>query len=55
MKSQGVDSAAASGIMTQSEFARKKASGSSSADVTLNGTYKDYLQTIVEYKTESKK
>ena len=54
MKSQGVDAASASGILTQSEFARKKASGSSSADVTQNKNYKEYLQTIVEYKTSTK-
>ena len=54
MKSQGVDGASASGILTQSEFARKKASGSSSADVTQNKNYKEYLQTIVEYKTTKK-
>lgn len=54
MKSQGVDGASASGILTQSEFARKKASGSSSADVTQNKNYKEYLNTIVEYKTTKK-
>ena len=51
MKANGVSSAEASGIMTQSEWQRRKNAGSNAAEVTENSTYKEYLSTYVAYKT----
>ena len=52
LKSNGV--ANASGIMTKSEWARRKASyestGTGSDEVKYNSTYADYIKSIVEYK-----
>lgn len=51
MKDKGVSSASASAVMTQSEWQRRKNAGSSSSEVKYNGTYQEYLQSYVEYKT----
>ena len=52
LKSNGVSDAA--NIMTKSEWARRKASydstGIGSDEVKYNGSYSEYLQSIVEYK-----
>jgi hypothetical protein len=48
----GVPSAHAAGIMTQSEWAKRKNSGSNSAEVKNYNSYKDYLAAITEYLIE---
>ena len=52
LKSNGVSDAA--GIMTASEWSRRKASydstGTGGAEVKYNNSYSDYLKSIVEYK-----
>ena len=54
LKANGVTNAA--GIMTQSEWSRRKASynktGQGSGEVKYNGSYKEYLQSYVEYALE---
>ena len=54
MQSQGVSGAA--NIMTQSEWNRRRASyqqtGVGSNEVKYNGSYQEYLQSYVEYKTQ---
>jgi peptidoglycan hydrolase-like protein with peptidoglycan-binding domain len=51
MKANGVAGAEASGVMTQSEWQRRKNAGSGSAEVQNYSSYKDYLADYVEYKT----
>ena len=54
LKSNGVDAASASSIMTESEWKRRKQSytqyGTGGAEVKNYSTYKEYLADIVEYK-----
>lgn len=54
MKEHGVDGSDASGIMTSSEWNRRKNAGSTSPYVTNHSTYQDYLASIVEYKIGTK-
>jgi hypothetical protein len=53
MKQNGVSSAEASGVMTQSEWQRRKNAGSGSAEVKNYSSYKEYLADYVEYKTSN--
>lgn len=54
MKSKGVASASASGIMTENEWKRRRSAyqnyGTGGAEVKNYSTYKEYLADIVEYK-----
>lgn len=54
MKEHGVNGSDASGIMTSSEWNRRKNAGSTSPYVTNHSTYQDYLASIVEYKIGTK-
>ena len=54
MKENGVNGSDASGIMTSSEWYRRKNGGSTSPYVTNHSTYQDYLASIVEYKIGTK-
>lgn len=54
MKSKGVDGAYASGVMTKSEWARRKASGSSSGAANNYKSYAEYLADFVEYAVSTK-
>lgn len=51
MKDNGVASAEAAAVMTQSEWSRRKNAGSSNAAVKNYDSYKEYLADYVEYKT----
>ena len=53
MKKNGVDNAKASGVMTQSEWTRRKNSGSNSGHVNYS-SYAAYLKDYVSYAIESK-
>ena len=58
MENNGVSSADASGVMTQSEWQRRKASlqayGTGGAEVKNYSSYKEYLADYVEYQTSKK-
>ena len=57
MKKNGVPSGNASGVMTQTEWARRKASykntGTGGAEVKNYNSYKEYLQDFVNYAIET--
>lgn len=52
MKSIGVPNSMASGVMTQSEWQRRKNSGSTSAEVADYNSYREYLEDYVKYAAE---
>lgn len=53
MKNNGVDNAKAVGVMTQSEWTRRKMSGSTSGHVNYN-SYAEYLKDFVSYAISNK-
>ena len=55
MKSQGIDSASAAGIMTASEWSRGKNSGSANNTAKQFTSYAEYLQYTVDSKIATKK
>ena len=59
MKKNGVPSGSAAGMMTQSEWARRKASykatGTGGAEVANYSSYKEYIAAYVEYQIEKNK
>ena len=54
LQANGISGASASGIMTSSEWQRRKNGGSTSPYVANHATYQEYLGSIVEYKLDTK-
>lgn len=52
LNSQGVPNDVSSGMMTESEWRRRKASGSTSTSITGYATYEDYLRNFATYQLE---